>query len=114
MILKEYFKDSELSCKCGCGLMPDTKSIEMLYALRLLITVPLKINSGARCEKHNNSVGGVPGSAHLIGAFDVAVPKDYRWRFLELSQFAGFTGIGISPKFIHIDRHHSAPKVWTY
>ena len=115
MILPEYFTDHELSCKCGCGKLPDQKSVEMLYALRILKGSPIYVNSGARCVDHNQAVGGSDMSTHLVGAFDIDVsPKD-EWEFIRLAQICGFTGIGFQDnQFIHIDRHHTKPVIWGY
>jgi len=114
MILKEYFKNWELECRCGCGLLPDKRSIEKLYALRLIINEKIIITSGARCENYNAAVGGVNNSTHLIGAFDVEVDKPYRYDLIKAAQSVGFTGIGLDGKFIHIDDKHDTPVVWFY
>ncbi len=115
MIIDEYFTDSELACKCGCGKMPELNSIERLYALRLLWRKPIKINSAARCPSHNLAQGGSVGSAHLVGAFDIAIPPKYEHSFIWLAMQCGFTGIGIKNNvFVHIDCVHEEPTVWTY
>lgn len=115
MKIQEYFKNSELECKCRCGLLPDTKSIESLYAVRLILDIPMIITSGARCEEYNQAVGGSKESYHLIGAFDIKVPLEHEYHLIEVAQFVGFTGIGIkNNSFIHIDAHHLDPVVWTY
>lgn len=117
MKIKEYFKDKEeLTCKCGCGQMPDTKSIEMLYALRIIYGFPIIITSGARCKRHNDSLlASSSNSAHLQGAFDIVVPKEHEWRVIQIAQFVGFNGIGFKDNsFIHIDRYHNKPAVWGY
>ncbi len=115
MKIKQYFKDSELQCPCGCGLMPDRRSILMLYAIRLIYNDPIKINSGARCKVYNQYIGGAPKSKHLDGAFDCVVPPEDEYEFIKIAQFVGFDGIGINNnKFIHIDRFHSDPTIWTY
>lgn len=115
MIIKEYFPDNEISCKCGCGLMPDAESVERLYAVRMIYRKPMIITSGARCETHNYNVGGSKNSKHLVGAFDVKVPPEDEWEFIRIAQFCGFNGIGVNNnKFIHIDDKHEQPTVWTY
>lgn len=96
--------------------MPDEKSIKMLYALRIIINIPLIVTSGARCETYNISVGGKIFSTHLYGAFDVQVPREKEWEFVKIAQFVGFNGIGIkNNKYIHIDRFHEQnAEIWTY
>ena len=62
------FKVSEFDCKCGCGFnIVDQRLIDMCQTIRDYLGVPVKINSGCRCEKHNAKVGGVKGSYHTKG-----------------------------------------------
>ena len=115
MDIYEYFKDYELDCSCGCGLMPDNRSIEMLYAFRILYNKPVKVNSGARCKVYNKMLNGSVGSAHLIGAFDIKVPLEDEWECIRIAQFVGFTGIGFDDnRMLHLDRHHKRPAFWGY
>lgn len=122
MRIYEYFTDAELTCKCGCGLMPHRKSIERLYALRILLASPLIVTSGARCTKYNDEVGGAKSSAHLSGtAFDLCCTNKsihllMEYDLIRLSIMVGFTGIGIANnRFLHVDdlpRLSSA--IWHY
>ena len=74
------FKVSEFSCKCGCGFDDiDQRVINMAQTIRDALGVPVHVNSGCRCEKHNANVGGVrkkydkagnllsKGSNHMYG-----------------------------------------------
>ena len=62
------FKVSEFACKCGCGHNPiDQRVINMCQTIRDALGVPVRVNSGCRCEKHNAKVGGVKGSKHITG-----------------------------------------------
>lgn len=129
MLVKEYFPDREISCRCGCGLMPLKKSVERLYALRLALGFPLEINSGARCLTHNKAVGGAVGSVHLpstsrVGksrewggsAFDILETKaDKRALIVKRALDVGFRGVGIALQFIHIDDAKRPESViWLY
>lgn len=115
MLTKEYFQDKELLCPCGCGKMPDPKSVEMLYAVRIIYGKPIILNSAARCDSYNMRIGGAPSSTHLIGAFDTTIPKEDEWEFIRILQMVGFTGIGFQDnKLIHFDRHHKNPAIWGY
>ena len=58
MVIDEYFKDSELYCKCGCGMRPSKLAVELLYALRLIYGRAIHVSSGARCSAHNIKIGG--------------------------------------------------------
>ena len=62
------FKVSEFTCKCGCGTnIIDQRVINMAQTIRDELGVPVRINSGCRCEKHNANVGGVENSKHTKG-----------------------------------------------
>ena len=62
------FNVSEFSCKCGCGFnIIDQRIIDMAQTIRDALGVPVKVNSGCRCDKHNAKVGGVKGSKHTKG-----------------------------------------------
>lgn len=62
------FKVSEFACKCGCGLMDiDQRVIDMAQTIRDALGVPVRVNSGCRCAKHNAKVGGVKNSNHTKG-----------------------------------------------
>ena len=62
------FKVSEFACKCGCGFnIIDQRVINIAQILRDYLRVPVRVNSGCRCEKHNAKVGGVKSSKHMKG-----------------------------------------------
>lgn len=62
------FKVKEFTCKCGCGFnIIDQRVINMAQKLREFLGVPVRVNSGCRCEKHNAKVGGVKNSKHTKG-----------------------------------------------
>jgi len=116
MKVKEYFTDGEVLCRCGCGMIPDVDSLERLYAIRIILGIPLKVNSGARCQAHNEIVGGTVESFHLQGkAFDLDI-KDISMRGIvaELALKCGFTGVGFSKTFLHVDTGHRKVTLWTY
>ena len=71
------FKASEFACHCGCGFnIIDQRVINMAQTIRDALGVPVKVNSGCRCEKHNAKVGGVKGSKHTKGlAADLSCSK---------------------------------------
>ena len=57
----------ETSCKCGCGLNVQPAFLAKLNEIRQAYGKPIVILSGARCIKHNASVGGSPKSSHIEG-----------------------------------------------
>lgn len=72
----KYFKDSEFTCKCGCGTNLQKNGIKRIAdEIREHFGKPAIISSGTRCAKHNKAVGGVAGSYHTTGnAIDIIIP----------------------------------------
>jgi len=118
------FTPEDFMCKCGCGkcnFNPIT-----LGKLALMATlaqtkeykVDWHIDSACRCESHNRVEGGKMDSAHLSGqAVDLrASTSRQRYHILKLAMLAGFTRIGVSKGFIHLDDCESKdPRVvWLY
>jgi hypothetical protein len=129
MILKEYFK--ELSCPCGCGARSPERAVEMLYAVRIIMDMPIIVNSSVRCLKYNKNVKGSTESMHLppgviegrqvdIGAFDIvagskSIHRHYEYKLIQVCQSVGFNGVGIRDNtFLHTDNRHLTPVVWGY
>jgi len=89
-------------------LQIDSKLLDGLEALQSLAGAPVIVHAGYRCPRHNQQVGGVPGSEHLAGlAADVSVPGLSMQRMYELAlevpQFAA-GGIGVyDGNFLHVD-----------
>lgn len=114
----KFFKESELACKCGCGLASlDVTLLSRLDKAREIAGIPFKINSGRRCVKHNESCGGSKNSSHLRGlAVDIACISDQtRWVIIRSLIQAGFTRIGVAKTFIHVDVDPTKPSaVWFY
>ena len=55
----EHFKVSEFACKhCGQNHI-DQRVINMAEEIRQKLGIPVRVNSGYRCEVHNKNVGGV-------------------------------------------------------
>lgn len=130
MIITEYFSDKELACPC-CGALPLQKSVDRLYALRIISGVPIYLNSACRCIKYNKKVRGSVGSIHIPpkartgqtmnwggGAYDI---NERTWEkklskveFIELARMVGFMGFGVYPSFLHIDdAKRPIPTIWT-
>lgn len=77
----------------------------MLDKARGISGIAFNITSGTRCEDCNLKAGGKTNSAHLTGyAADIKC-EDSRSRALIIGGLveAGFSRIGIHPKFIHAD-----------
>lgn len=103
--LSENFRVREFVCKCGkCEpILIDDALVEILQKIREHFGVSVHVNSGYRCKKHNQSVGGDPNSSHMEGmAADIRV-KDVQSR--EVAKFAesiGVQRIGLYDTFCHI------------
>lgn len=66
MYLSKYFTQSEITCKCGCGLANMHQStLNIADAVREWYGKPIVPTSGCRCPRHNKSVGGSAASYHL-------------------------------------------------
>lgn len=101
-----HFKLSEFDCKCGCGLNNmDLKILLMIDVARTIAKVPFIVNSGSRCKKHNEDIGGLKNSTHLKGlAVDIKCDNDViRHKIIGALLIAGFKRILIYKNFIHID-----------
>jgi uncharacterized protein YcbK (DUF882 family) len=80
-------------------------------------TRPLIVRSGYRTSRTNASLeGAAPASLHLVGqAADITVPgmapNDVAMAVWTLSRRMGFLGIGVYPRFVHMDI--GPQRVWT-
>ena len=115
----KYFTLDEFDCPSllNSGKNMDTNFLTKLEEAREIAGVPFKITSGYRTKEHNEEVGGVPNSSHLIGvAADVSVSSGHdRYVILNALIRAGFKRIGVAKTFIHCDTDDSKPNsVWTY
>jgi uncharacterized protein YcbK (DUF882 family) len=102
-------------------MVVNQRFLDMLNAAELLMypsTIPLPLNSGYRCAKHNAEVGGKPSSAHRTGeAVDIMVRSSgERHRLLKALLSAGFNRIGIGANFLHADSSLTLPQnvIWMY
>jgi zinc D-Ala-D-Ala carboxypeptidase len=122
------FTKAEVTCKCGCGMLPSHDLMAMLQMLRDRCGFPLIVTSAARCPTHNARVArtGFTGP-HVIGlAVDLALSGRRAFEVIGLAIELGFTGIGVKQKgpipgrFIHLDcitpdtTIHQRPWVWSY
>lgn len=68
----QYFGRHEFACKCGkyCDgypVEPSEKLLRVLDELRARAGSPVYVNSGIRCPRHNEAVGGADDSRHMYG-----------------------------------------------
>ncbi len=114
-----HLKRSEFVCKCGCGLNNLQEGFfRKLVIARNFSNTPFVINSGCRCQAHNENEGGSDTSSHLMGwAADIETKNSRaRGRIVRALYAAGITRVGIAGKFIHADDDpNKAPDVmWLY
>jgi uncharacterized protein YcbK (DUF882 family) len=112
----KYFDAREFSCPC-CGVTPrmNTRLLVCLDVIRDRIGEALLVNSGYRCEKHNDEVGGVKGSAHTMAlAADIRSanhsPEEiYK---IALALFPHLKGFGLYNTFVHVDAMGNKLRQW--
>lgn len=89
---------------CSFDVRDAIKSLvdNVLQPLRDIAGVPLKINSGYRCEELNAAVGGVSTSQHVKGeAADVAFPQPIELARMAAENHLPFDQVIIYPTFVH-------------
>lgn len=121
-----YFKIEEFACKCGCGTnLIDSQFVQELDDLRGEYGLPMIVNSGYRCPKHNAQVSDTGESGpHTTGrASDIAVDRGNAYRLLKIALNRGFTGIGVqqrgAARYLHLDNLPNSPgqprpTIWSY
>lgn len=116
--LTPHFRLSEFRCP-HCG---EVKITEALMLARRLEPVredvgPIIIDSGFRCPVHNQAVGGVSDSAHLLGlAADIACTDDgARFALIKSLIEHKFLRLGIAKSSVHADiEQRPGAVIWTY
>lgn len=119
--LTKNFSKSEFACKCGnsCNTSGmDRDFIDKLQGARTFFNRPMIINSGIRCQKHNDNCGFSPTSSHLsYCAADIKCSTSAeRYKIIECLLMSNFNRIGIGRDFIHVDDDKNKPPnlVWLY
>lgn len=121
-----HFSESELTCKCGCGLNAATPELlELIEACRAILNTPMVVRSATRCEKHNTASGGVKNSKHVSGnALDFyvtglapAVVFKVLKSWHEAGRLPQLGGIGLYDWGVHVDTFHAPDghlRSWDY
>jgi hypothetical protein len=105
--LSKNFRLDEFKCKCGkCDpILVDTVLVEQLQKIRDHFRRSVNINSGYRCQAHNESpqVGGHPDSHHVRGqAADIRVEGVVPSEVAKYAESIGVKRIGLYDNFVHI------------
>ena len=123
--LSKHFSQSEFECRCGCGceVVVSSDLLELLEEIRVSVRAPLRITSGARCKKHNASVGGAKESWHVprdntLYAADVtywhsrSIDTLGIFQLYALADVGHASGLGIYPGWIHVDQRPTKRARW--
>lgn len=103
----KWFTLEEFKCH-HCGSLPPAGMspvlLQKLDDLREILGRPIIVSSGYRCPVHNENVGGVSNSQHLLGkGADIWSPGISPSYLARLAEKIGFDGIGIYSSWIHVD-----------
>jgi len=112
-----YFTKEEFDCQASGTNNMEQEFLEKLDELRAWCGFPFVITSGYRhptlhpIEKKKD----VPGT-HAQGiAADIKITNAAdRLKVVQAALQLGFTGIGVSSDFIHVDTRGTTPVMWTY
>ncbi len=106
-----------VACTCCGEFFYDEEYFDALQLTRNIVGVPININSGHRCPRHNAKVSNekdAKTSQHLEIAFDLSLTRFSKSPHVLLAAVitAGFTSIGLAKTFIHVDKRPG--RFWTY
>ncbi len=107
-----YFKDTEFKCKCCSKIIVSAWLVHLLNKVRDIYGKPMIVNSGYRCKKHNEKVGGKENSAHRRGtAADIKCTNSHdRFIIIKLAYEVGFKRLKPYSTFIHLDVDEELPQ----
>lgn len=105
----KWFKKEDFLCRCGkCEMPAEVEGNLMALVENVLeparekLGMPIIVNSGYRCERHNKAVGGVANSQHLRGeAVDIRCADNKRLAKI-IVENGRFDQLIIYPTFIHV------------
>lgn len=104
----KYFTINEFRCPCCSRVRVAEALVFSLDIFRRIWAAPIIVNSGFRCPKHNQEVGGVDSSRHLIGCAADVKPNDpalfdiFKLEVEKMFKFLPNWEIIIYSDFIHI------------
>lgn len=118
--LSKNFNRSEFACKgldcCDQSAPVHPDLIGGLQRLRDLAGLPLRINSGFRCNRHNRKIDGSLESFHTLGmAADIACKEMSPHELAALAERIDVFrdgGIGVYVSWVHIDVRKDGKARW--
>jgi len=120
------FSQTEMTCQCGCGALPDPEFMDQLQLIRSDCGFVLPVTSGARCGRWNMKKSPKTGATgpHTTGlAADIQCSGHVAYEFIAAALERAMTGIGIhqkgphSSRYSHIDslpESGKRPWIWSY
>lgn len=116
-MLSPHFTRKEMCCPHCQQCLIEPALLDALEALRALGPEPIIVHSAYRCGAHNNAVGGMPHSEHVLGqAADIEIHGlTVQQQYDRAKSIPAINGIGVYPEgFIHVDvRKTEARAVWS-
>ena len=110
-----YFSVEETQCNCCGKNLMNEEFMSKLNAIRGHCNFPFILTSAFRCAEHNKAINGAAKSSHLLGrAVDIKATGKKALTIIENARAFGFSGVGISKSFVHIDDNHQHATIWTY
>lgn len=106
--------------RCPCCGKPGIKYelVDILDRIRNSVGLPMAVNSGIRCEKHNEATRGSKNSEHMTGeGVDIRVTTSgMRYLLIEHGLALGINRFGIGDDFVHvgISSEKAQNVIWTY
>ena len=109
------FKKEEFDCQETGENDMQEQFLDRLYMLRNMYDKPMVITSGYRSPNHSLEKSKPKPGTHTKGiAADVRVYGQDKYELARLAFELGFTGIGISNSFIHLDISDERKAIWSY
>ncbi len=124
----DNFTKEDLECSQTGNENPNVEAMtdlmDMVQELRTWAGVPFYVSSAYRSPEHpieaRKIAKGKKAGQHSKAAIDFRVSTADCYRIVAKAFEMGFTGIGINltgdagSRFIHLDLHTSAPRIWSY
>jgi uncharacterized protein YcbK (DUF882 family) len=112
----KYFTVDEFDCSHTGENRMCMEFLEKLDALREECGFPFVITSGYRSPTHPEESKKTRPGTHSQGiAADIKITNGGSlYTIVNLALKHGFTGIGVSKTFVHLDTRGTTPVIWTY